>query len=83
MPKLLDLDGFQAVSKELKTYIDNLVAGSIVQEDSFLKFPTIGSEQAIYIDTTTNKVYRWSNTELKYYTIGSDYNDIKIIDGNF
>jgi hypothetical protein len=44
-------------------------------------FPNIGDEAVIYIDEQNNKSYRWSNKELKYYCIGSDYNDIKIING--
>lgn len=85
MGKLLDLDGFLAIAPELKKYIDNLVEAStaecVVQEDSFLKFPTIGSESTIYIDTTQNKTYRWDDATLKYYIIGSDYNDIEVING--
>ncbi|MEI3172713.1 MAG: hypothetical protein V8S76_01230 [Lachnospiraceae bacterium] len=86
MEKLLTLDGFHAVNAELKKYIDNLVKESVaecvVQEDSFLRFPTIGSEKTIYIDTTTNKVYRWEDESLKYYVVGSDYEEIEVIDGS-
>lgn len=85
MEKLLTLDGFHAANTELKKYIDKLVKESVaecvVQEDSFLKFPTIGSEKTIYIDTTANKVYRWEDVSLKYYTVGSDYEEIEIING--
>lgn len=85
MGKLLDLDGFLAIAPELKRYIDNLVETSVaecvVQEDSFLKFPATGNENSVYIDTSTNKSYRWDDATLKYYVTGSDYNDIEIING--
>lgn len=85
--KIIDLENLQIYDEELKEYIKQLVKESsdaiVVSEDSFLKFPTLGNEYRIYIDTTTNKIYRWSEAELKYYIIGSDYNDISIINGNF
>lgn len=87
MGKLFDLDDYQATSVELKKYIDNLIVNSInevvVQEDTYLKFPTIGSENIIYIDTTENNTYRWDDKNLKYYIVGSDWRNIKIIDGSW
>ncbi len=45
------------------------------------EFPNQGNEAVIYIDITENKSYRWSKAELKYYCVGSDYDDVKIING--
>lgn len=84
---LIDLPGLEIYTDEIKEYIKKAIQEFsetlVVQEDSFLKFPTVGNVHNIYIDTTSNKTYRWSDAELKYYVVGSDYEDIKIIDGNF
>lgn len=55
--------------------------GAVYNADSYLEFPTIGDEHIVYIDTSNNKTYRFNSNELKYYIIGSNYSDIKIIDG--
>ncbi len=84
--KLIDLENLQIYDEEIKEWIKQKILESssetFIKEDSFLKFPTLGSENSLYVDTTQNKLYRWSDTDLKYYTIGSDYNDIKVINGN-
>lgn len=56
-------------------------AQCILYEDSYLKFPTIGNENQIYIDTSENATYRWDDVDLKYYCIGRDYKEIKVING--
>ena len=45
------------------------------------EFPNRGREAAIYIATEENKVYRWNPDTASYFCIGSDYSDIKMIDG--
>lgn len=47
--------------------------------DSILNFPNVGKTGNLYIDTSQNKTYRWDDNDLKYYCVGSDYNDIKVI----
>lgn len=44
-------------------------------------FPPVGNELCLYIAKDENKLYRWDDTTIKYYCVGSDYNDIKIING--
>ena len=51
----------------------------IIKEDTIYSFPTIGDVYHIYIATKTNKTYRWDADDMKYYCVGSDYEDIKII----
>lgn len=58
-------------------------AEKVIVKDSYLKFPPIGSSNQIYIDTTENATYRWDDKSLKYYCVGRDYMNIKIIDGCF
>jgi len=52
---------------------------TIITEDTIYSFPTVGNESFIYIASKENKTYRWDNDNSKYYCIGSDYNEIKII----
>lgn len=51
----------------------------IVTEDTIYSFPTIGDIYHIYIATKTNRTYRWDNENTKYYCVGSDYEEINII----
>lgn len=45
------------------------------------EFPNIGKQNTIYIATEENKTYRWDESERKYYCIGANYDDIKVITG--
>lgn len=50
--------------------------------NSINEFPTIGKTGVIYIDTSENTLYRWDDTDLKYYCVGSNSNEeIEIIFG--
>lgn len=53
----------------------------IVTRDSMYSFPSVGNESCIYIARDTNKTYRFNADDLHYYCIGSDYDDIKTING--
>lgn len=53
----------------------------VIVKTTYLEFPNIGRENNIYIDSTENTTYRWNAIDNKYYIIGSNYRDIKIIDG--
>lgn len=63
----------------------SIIGGStgqaVIQRDSYLNFPTIGNEGLLYVDSTENCSYRWDSKELKYYMVGFNYNNLKIIDG--
>lgn len=56
-------------------------AEKIISMDSYLNFPSVGHSNQIYIDASENTTYRWDDESLKYYCIGRDYMNIKIIDG--
>lgn len=85
MAKLFDLDDYEATSRSLKDYIDREIKtyadGKIIQEDTYLKFPTVGNPHTLYIDTTRNTIYRWDENDLKYYIIVDSYENIDVIDG--
>lgn len=44
-------------------------------------FPNRGDKAVVYMDTTENKAYRWDENTGTYICIGSDYKQIKIING--
>lgn len=60
---------------------EELNESPIVTKGTKYAFPNIGNASKIYVATAENKTYRWSDDDLKYYCIGSDYNDINIING--
>lgn len=45
------------------------------------EFPSIGKENMIYVARDENKTYRFDEESLTYYCIGSDYNEIEVIQG--
>jgi hypothetical protein len=51
------------------------------QYGSKLEFPNVGNSAVVYLDRAANKAYRWDENNLKYYCVGSNYEDIKIING--
>ena len=51
-------DGEIIKSKHLPSYVDDVLEYSTVDE-----FPTRGESGKIYLDTSTNKSYRWSGTQ--------------------
>jgi hypothetical protein len=60
----------------------NRATNDVIQEyDSYLEFPTLGDSSKIYVDTTKDISYRWDYLENKYYSIGNDFERIKVIDG--
>lgn len=61
--------------------LEDFGISQVVFKDNMYQFPNVGNSKYIYVSTDENKVFRWDNETLKYYVIGSDYNDIKIIDG--
>lgn len=54
---------------------------SIITKPNKYEFPSIGAQDVLYVATDENKVYRWDDTELKYFVVGTNYEDIKIING--
>ena len=61
----------------------NETAQMIQTYDTLSSFPTTGKENVLYIETETNKAYRWDDENIRFYCVGSDYNEINIIDGSF
>lgn len=56
----------------------------IIKELTFnnrFEFPSIGRSDLMYIATDENRTYRFDEESLTYYCIGSDYNEIEVIQG--
>ena len=49
--------------------------------NSMFEFPNIGEDDYLYLDREKNKSYRWDSSQLRYICVGSDYEDIGIIEG--
>lgn len=45
------------------------------------EFPSIGKDNMIYVAKDEHKMYMFDSTTLTYEVIGSDYNEIEIIQG--
>ena len=85
LKKYLDLVGASYLKDKiiecLKEYTDAKTSELILRYQSIHEFPIIGDESKLYISTSTNSLYRWDDTSIKYYCIGSDYNNIEVING--
>ena len=85
LKKYLDLVGASYLKDKiiecLKEYTDAKTSELILRYQSIHEFPNIGDESKLYISTSTNSLYRWDDTSIKYYCIGSDYNNIEVING--
>ncbi len=71
----------------LKEYTDAKISETLTQSDSVTQyasiynFPNVGKENALYIDKSSNKTYRWDDANVKYYCVGSDFSNIEVING--
>lgn len=76
--KVADIRDINALNEK----IDQITGGGgAVPVQSKANLPNIGSENTIYIVKDENAVYRWDDTNLLYYCVGRDYNEIKVING--
>lgn len=72
------------VINELNEHMHHIeqTTASIEQYVNKSYFPNIGSKSTIYVDAENNKLYRFDTDTKTYYTVGSNYEDIKIINCN-
>lgn len=52
-----------------------------IRYDSLYEFPSIGSENLIYIEKSTMTMYIWNNEAFKYERLASDWTNIEQING--
>jgi hypothetical protein len=65
---------------ETRTQVVQLAGYSYLEFVSRFDFPNIGESNKLYIATNENKTYRWDEESTSYKVVGSDYNDIELID---
>lgn len=61
--------------------IPSISSLSILRFPSLSAFPSLGSEKFLYVATDTSKSYIWEEGLFKYSCVGSNYEDINVIDG--
>ena len=68
---------------DLVTYIKLCIAQHkvIIPRASFSLFPETGDENNIYIDTSTNAIYRWNDTDKKFVLLAKPPRTIAISEG--
>lgn len=74
--------GVATLDEEGKVPIDQLPSSepSIIETNDIYEFPTVGKTGVLYV-TKKNEVYRWDDENTKYYRVGSDIEDVTVIDG--
>lgn len=68
--QFLNLQGLSEVVDYLKEYISE--QSEISAYDSYMLFPSVGKRNAIYIDKSTDAIYRWDDESIKYYPLAFD-----------
>lgn len=68
---------------ELVTYIKLCIAQHkmIIPRTSFSLFPKTGDENNIYIDTSTNSIYRWNDSDKSFVLLARPPRNISISEG--
>lgn len=68
---------------ELVTYIKLCIAQHkmIIPRASFSLFPKTGDENNIYIDTSTNSIYRWNDSDKSFVLLAKPPRNISISEG--
>lgn len=74
----------QEVNNKLAIFINDILPNITAigtQFDSFSEFPKEGNTTSLYVDREHNKIHRFDAATKQYVVVGSDYLQIKQIDG--
>lgn len=74
-----DINNIKKDIADLETKV-NQAHGSVTVK-SYGELPNVGSADIVYIIEDENAIYRWDATNLKYFSVGRDYNEIEVIYG--
>ena len=74
-----DINNIKKDIADLETKV-NQAHGSVTVK-SYGELPNFGSADIVYIIEDENAIYRWDATNLKYFSVGRDYNEIEVIYG--
>lgn len=61
--------------------INTIGTGAIIPVDTRALLPSVGNTSSGYYIRDEKALYAWDDKKLKYYCIGRDYENIKIING--
>ena len=78
--EILDKEGLLTYDRKIKEVISQQSI-NIIEKDNYLQFPSIGDKNILYLDIENNSCYRWDDSEMKYFCIGKNYDDIEVISG--
>lgn len=79
MKKILEYDGLEELVRQVKRYVRD--QDDILLYENRLSFPSIGKTSKIYVDLSTDLIYRWDDETINYFQIGFNPETIKIING--
>ena len=78
--KIADIRDIDALNAKIESIVPGGGTG-VVNVNTRAELPNIGVENCIYIVKEENATYRWDDTNLKYFCVGRDYQEIQIING--
>jgi hypothetical protein len=82
--KIIDLERLEFYDSEIKAYLQRKINEGydtyevIVQKESLSDFPEVGNEKTLYINTSTNQAYRWSDSLQQYYPLGINWHLVSL-----
>ena len=79
MKKILEYDGLEELVRQVKQYVHK--QDDILPFENRLSFPSIGKTSKIYLDLSTDLIYRWDDENINYFQIGFNPETIKMING--
>ena len=75
-PMTVNPSRIDEIVSDLQNYADSRTLEVSVRGE----LPSVGTSGIRYVVKDENKTYRWDDTNMKYFCVGSDYNDIDVID---
>ncbi len=85
--KLINLNGLSTYHEEIlklfQKYKQEANTPELHFANDYLEFPAVGEDAHLYVDLGSNKIYVYSEELLRYVVVGSDYNEIQVINGDF
>ena len=68
-------------SGTMEEFLAAITNEPVVFVDALAELPAVGIPDRVYVCRSSNQSYRWDDTETRYRIIGSDYNEIDVING--
>ena len=65
----------------LEEFLAAITDEPVVFVETISELPAVGNAEKLYVCRASNKTYHWDDDETQYRVIGSDYNEIDVING--